>query len=66
MNRFKICQFIVIRIDADAEKESGVSTIDDFCTAFELDEIGLVFLVSRSDEAVDLALKLHFLIILVA
>ena len=53
---FQIRQFIVIRIDAGAEEEACIPPVDDLVVA-ELDKVGLVFLVSRGDEAVDLFLS---------
>jgi hypothetical protein len=56
MDCLEVRQLIIIRINADAKKEAGVSTINDLCAALELDEVGLVFLVSWGDEAVDLSI----------
>ena len=33
MDSFKVCQFIVVRIDAETEEESGVAPIDDLVVA---------------------------------
>ena len=53
MYGLQITQFVILRIDADAEEEAGVAAVDDF-EAPELDEVGLVFLVPRCDKAVNL------------
>lgn len=55
MNGLQISKLVIIRVDASAEEETGVATIDDFGGAAELDEIGLVFLVARRHETVHLA-----------
>ena len=49
----QIRQFVVIRVDAYAEEQACVPTVDYFQRA-EFDEVGLVLLISGSDEAVDL------------
>ena len=53
MYRFQIRELVVVGVDAHAEEEAGVPPVDDFERA-ELDEVGLVLLVSGGDEAVDL------------
>lgn len=53
MDRFEICELVIIGVDAHAEEQAGVSPIDNLGSA-ELDEVGLVLLVSRRDETVDL------------
>jgi hypothetical protein len=50
---FQIRQFIVVRIYAGAEEEACIPPVDDLVVA-ELDEVRLVFLISGSDQAVDL------------
>jgi hypothetical protein len=55
MYSLKICQLVIIRVDAGAEEKPSVAPVDDLVVA-ELDEVGLVFLVAGSDEAVDLIL----------
>lgn len=54
MNRLQVREFIIIRIDAHAEKKTGVAPVDDFQAA-EFDKVGLMLLVTGSDEAVDLS-----------
>lgn len=53
MYGLEIRELVVVGVDADAEEEAGVAAVDDFERA-ELDEVGLVFLVARGDQAVDL------------
>jgi hypothetical protein len=48
-------QLIVVRIDADAEEQSRISAVDDLGTPAELNKVGLIFLISGSDEAMDLS-----------
>ena len=62
---FQIGQLVVVGVDAGAEEESGVATVDDLAAAAELDEVGLVFLVAGGDEAVDFAFQLDLLIVVV-
>ena len=54
MDGFQVRQLVVIGVDADTEEQPRVSAVDDLGAAAELDEIGLVFLVSGCDEAMDL------------
>lgn len=54
--RFEVGQLVVVRIDARAEEEAGIPPVDYLRHVAELDEVGLVFLVPRSNEAVDLQL----------
>lgn len=65
MNSFKVSQLVIIGINASAEEEPGIASIDDLAAAAELDEVGLVFLVSGRDEAVDFAFELDLLIVAV-
>lgn len=51
--RLQICQLVIIRVDASAEKEACIAAVD-YPVVAELDEVGLVLLVARRDEAVDL------------
>jgi hypothetical protein len=51
---FQVRQFIVIRINARAEEEAGVSAVYDLGHVAELDEVGLVLLIARGYEAMDL------------
>lgn len=54
MYSLQIRKLIVIRIDTCAEEETRITTVDDLGGISELDEVGLVLLVARSYEAVDL------------
>jgi hypothetical protein len=54
MYRFKIRQLVVICIHARAEEEAGVPAVHNLGHVAEFDEVGLVFLVARGDEAVHL------------
>ena len=49
----EVGQLVVIRVDARAEKEPRIPPVHELVVA-ELDEVGLVLLVARGDEAVDL------------
>jgi len=62
---FQIRQFVIIGIYARAKEQAGVPTIHDLAAAPELDEVGLVLLVARRYEAVDLAFELDFLFVVV-
>lgn len=52
-------------VDASAEEQAGITAIDDFQVVSELDEVRLMFLVPRGDEAVDFALQLLLLVVVV-
>ena len=60
---FQVGELVVVGVDAGAEEEAGVAAVDDFAAAPELDEVGLVFLVARGDEPVDLAFELDFRVV---
>jgi len=45
MYRFQISKLVIVGVDAGAEEESCVPSVDDFVLS-ELDEVGLVFLVA--------------------
>lgn len=64
VDRLEVRQLIVIRVDARAEEESRVSAVDDLIVA-ELDEVGLVFLVTGGHEAVDFAFELDLFVVAV-
>ncbi len=53
MDGLQVSQLVVVRIHADAEEEPGVAPVDDF-EGSELDKVGLVLLITGSNEAVDL------------
>lgn len=57
-------ELVVVCVDAGAEEEAGVAAVDDLVVA-KLDEVGLVFLVARGDEAVNLALELDLFVVAV-
>lgn len=65
MYGFQVCELIVVGVYARAEEQAGIAAVDHFRSAAELDEVGLVFLVARCDEAVDLTLKLDLLVVVV-
>ena len=65
MYRLQIRQLVVVGVYARAEKQAGVPPVDDLTAAPELDEVGLVLLISRRDEPVDLAFELDFLVVVV-
>ena len=54
MYGFQIGQLIVVGVDTDTKEEPSVASVDDFQVT-ELDEIGLMLLVARGDETMDLA-----------
>lgn len=51
---FEVRELVVVGVDAGAEEEACVAAVHDLGALAELDEVGLVFLVARRDEAVDL------------
>lgn len=53
VNRLEESELVVVSVDAGAEEQPRVPPVDDLVVA-ELDKVGLVFLVARSYEAVDL------------
>lgn len=55
MYSLEIGQLVIIRIDADAEEQARVSPVHHLGAALKLDEVGLVFLISRGDETVYLS-----------
>jgi hypothetical protein len=54
MYGLQIRQFVVIRIDAGAEEQARIPSVHNLGHVSKLDKVGLVLLVSRGDEAVDL------------
>ena len=65
MYRFQVCELVVVRVYTRAEEQPSIAAVDDFRGAAELDEVGLVLLVARRDEAVDLTLELDLLVVVV-
>ena len=65
MYRLQVCELVVVGVYARAEEQSSIAAVNDFRGAAELDEVGLVFLVARRDEAVDLTLELDLLVVVV-
>ncbi len=63
MYRLQIRQLIIIGVHARAEEEPCVAPVYHFGAAPEFDEVGLVLLVARSDEAVDFAFEADFLVV---
>lgn len=55
--RLQVRQFVVVCIDARAEEQPCVPSIHDLGHIAELDEVGLVLLVARRDQAVDLGVS---------
>jgi hypothetical protein len=55
MYSLQVCQLVIVCVNARAEEKAGISTVHDLGHVAELDEVGLVFLVSRRNEAVDLS-----------
>ena len=53
MNGLEVGELVVVGVNAGAEEEAGVAAVDEAVVA-ELDEVRLIFLVARGDEAVDL------------
>lgn len=58
----EIGELIVVCVDADAKEEACVAAVDDLVVA-KLDKVGLVLLVARRDEAVNLALELDLFLV---
>ena len=54
MDSLEVGELVIIGIDTGTEEETGVAAVHDLGSLAELDEVGLVFLVARGDEAVDL------------
>lgn len=59
MYRFQIRKFVIVRVYAHAKEQARISAVYDLVVA-EFDEIGLVLLVARGYEAVDLAFEAEF------
>jgi hypothetical protein len=51
---FQVRQLVIVCVDACAEEEAGVSAVYNLGHVAELDEVRLVLLVARGNEAVDL------------
>lgn len=54
VNGLEVGQLVVVDVDAGAEEEARVPAVDDLGRVAELDKVGLVLLVARRDQAVDL------------
>lgn len=54
MYSLEIRQLVVVRIDTDTKEQPCISPIYHLGTAFELNEIGLVFLISGCNQTMDL------------
>ena len=65
MYRLQIRQLIIMLIHARTEEQTRVPPIHDLEILPELDEVGLVFLVARGHEAVDLAFKFLLFVVVV-
>jgi hypothetical protein len=57
VNGLEVGELVVVCVDTRAEKEPRVPAVDNLVVA-ELDEIGLVLLIARRNEAVDLVTKM--------
>jgi hypothetical protein len=57
VNGLEVGEFRVVGVDAGAEEQARVPPVHDLVVA-ELDKVGLVLLVARGHEAVDLAFQL--------
>jgi hypothetical protein len=64
MDGLEICELVVVRVYADAEEETGVSSVNDFIIA-KFDEVGLVFLVARSYQTMNLSAQADLLVVVV-
>ncbi len=53
MYSLQIRQLVIIGVHTHAEKQAGVAAVDDLEGA-EFDEVGLVLLIARGDQAMDL------------
>ena len=56
MYGLQVRQLVIVGVHANAEKQAGVAAVDDL-EGTELDEVGLVLLVARRDQAVDLGVS---------
>jgi len=54
MYSLEICQLVIVRVYTSAEEQPCVPPVYDLGHVAELDEIGLMFLVARRDQAVNL------------
>ena len=54
MDCLEVREFIVVCVNTGTKEEARIAAVDDPRGLTELNEIGLVFLVAGSDEAVDL------------
>lgn len=61
---FEMRQFVVLLVDADAEKKTGIATVDELVVA-ELDKVALVLLIARRNQSVHLAAQAYLFIVLV-
>ena len=64
VNGLQKCKLIVVGVDAGAEEQACVPPVDDLGRVPELDKVGLVFLVARRNQAMDLAFQLDLVLIL--
>ena len=61
----KIRQLIIIRVYTRAEEQSCIAPVNDLTATSELDEVRLMFLVSRRDKSVYFALQLDLFVVVV-
>lgn len=64
MYGLQIRQLVIVGVDADAEEKPRVAPVDNLQVP-ELNEVGLMLLISRGDQAVDLAFEFDFFFITV-
>lgn len=53
MYGLQICKLVIVRVHASAEEQAGISPVDNLVVT-KLDKVGLILLVTRGDEPVDL------------
>ena len=58
MDGLEVGELVVVGVDAGAEEQAGVPPIN-YLVVAELDEVGLVLLVARRYEAVDLVFNVE-------
>lgn len=63
MYGLQVCELVIVCVDTYAEEEPCVAPVYDLVVP-ELDKVGLVFLVARGYETVDLAFEAYFFLVL--
>lgn len=64
MDGFQICEFVVVGVHAYTKEETSVTSIH-YLVIPKLYEVGLVFLVTRSNQSVNLSSKSDLLVVIV-